>query len=107
NPPNSAPSSSPSASCSPRSTSTKSISPVKLHGMTSTISSNLHIIAPDPQKHGEEMMDLLAKSFGCYSDHFPVVQQDMRNDPFYSYPASRIGILDGKIVTHFGVYEYQ
>jgi predicted acetyltransferase len=71
------------------------------------MSEKLKIIAPDRQQHGEELVDLVCKTFGRYSEHLLFAREFMLNDPMYSFPASRIGILDGRIVTHFGVYDYQ
>ncbi len=68
----------------------------------------LEIIAPDRRKHGESAIDLIAKVFSGYRDYF-TFGDAWRNRIYhghYDWDASRIGIIDGEIVTHWGVWEY-
>lgn len=69
---------------------------------------NFQIIAPDRRKHLAPLCDLLGKvfshngyfSFRDYSRKFYV------ENAFYDWDASRIGLTDGLIVTHWGVWDY-
>lgn len=69
----------------------------------------MKILAPDPKLHREELFDLASKVFP-HPNYF-AFQGYLRNGYVdgsrYDWKASRIGILDGRIVTHFGVWDYQ
>jgi predicted acetyltransferase len=65
------------------------------------------IIPVDPLEHGPELTDFLCKVFGNYAERIAITPKWMLEDSFYSPIASRIGIMDGKIVTHYGVFDYQ
>jgi len=67
----------------------------------------LQLIPPDKKLHAEPLADLICKIFGNYSDRIGPTRNLLLNEPIYSYPATRIGILDNKIVTHYGVFDYQ
>lgn len=75
------------------------------------MSGSLEIIAPDPQEHREGIFDLTAKTFahhgrgywgwldhchGGYIDH-----------SHYDWPASSVGLIDGRVVTHWGVWGFR
>jgi predicted acetyltransferase len=68
---------------------------------------NLRVIAPDPHQHGNEVVELCAKTFGSYFDR----RKDLRNwyllNSHYDWKTSAIGLIDGQIVTHYGVWDYQ
>ena len=64
------------------------------------------IVPPDRQKHGEQIFDLVCKTFGNYAEGKPHVGEWILDDPFYSLAATRIGIIGEQVVTHFGVYDY-
>ena len=68
----------------------------------------LHVIAPDRNEHGDEIVDLTAKVFSEPSGYYA-----MRPDIGYhlfeqgcDWGVSRIGVLDGRIVTHWAVIDY-
>ena len=69
----------------------------------------LELLAPDPKVHREEMLDLIAKVFsdsGYFSFRRHCREGYIENS-FYDWSASRIGLVDGRIVTHYGVWDYQ
>jgi predicted N-acetyltransferase YhbS len=65
------------------------------------------VLAPDRKIHGPEMLELVLKSFGNYFERRDSARRWMLEGGFYSFPATRIGIMDGKVVTHWGVFDYQ
>jgi predicted acetyltransferase len=69
----------------------------------------LQIIAPDPKKHADEICDLSAKTFGQlgYFKSLKFMREGRILKSHYDWKTSRIGIMDGKIVTHWGIYDYQ
>ena len=67
----------------------------------------LTIVAPD-RRNREEMYDLIAKVFS-HRGYFAF--RDYCRDAYighsrYDWAASRVGYLDGRMVTHWGVWEY-
>jgi predicted acetyltransferase len=66
----------------------------------------LELFAPDPRLHGEELIDLIAKSFGSYFRMRDNCRKGYVLDSHYDWQASRIGLIDGRIVTHYGVWGY-
>lgn len=69
----------------------------------------LEIIAPDPHRHAEEMTDLIAKVFSHqgYYTFLNACRNGYVLHSHYDWAASRIGLIDGRIVTHWGVWDYQ
>lgn len=69
----------------------------------------LILIAPDPKKHRDEMYDLIAKVFSHqgYFEFRDYCRDTYIGHSHYDWAASRIGMLDGKIVAHYGVWDYQ
>jgi predicted N-acetyltransferase YhbS len=65
------------------------------------------IIAPDRRTHRAEMFDLIAKTFGSYFGFHENCVNGYIDNSHYDWDASRIGLLDGRIVTHYGVWDYQ
>lgn len=70
--------------------------------------SPLVLIAPVPSQHRVEMFDLIAKVFS-HSGYY-TFRESLRasylDHSHYDWFASRIGLMDGKIVSHFGVWDY-
>lgn len=69
---------------------------------------NLHVLAPDKRKHQHALIDLISATFGQEGD--PSFR-DFCNRVYvkhshYDWQVSRIGLLDGQVVTHFGVWGY-
>jgi predicted N-acetyltransferase YhbS len=69
----------------------------------------LTVIAPDRRKHGEEICDLCAKAFSGSGYYY--VRDCSRHGHIlgshYDWSASRIGLIDGRVVTHWGVWDYR
>jgi hypothetical protein len=70
---------------------------------------DLLIAPPDPREHGEAVCDLGAKAFsgGGYFRMRDYCRKGYVLGSHYDWSASRIGLLDGRLVTHFGVWGYQ
>ncbi|MGC9455053.1 MAG: GNAT family N-acetyltransferase [Phycisphaerae bacterium] len=75
------------------------------------MSDRLEIIAPDPQEHREGIFDLTAKTFAHHGrvywgwiDHCTDGYIDHSR---YDWSASSVGLLDGRLVTHWGVWDYR
>jgi GNAT superfamily N-acetyltransferase len=68
----------------------------------------LQVIAPDPKVHHDELIDLIAKVFSHsgYFDFRDWLRGGYLDGSHYDWRASRIGMLDGRIVSHFGVWDY-
>ena len=66
----------------------------------------LELIAPDPRLHGEAMIDLIAKCFGNYFRMRDDCRKGYVRNSHYDWQVSRIGLIDGRIVTHYGVWGY-
>lgn len=74
----------------------------------STDAERLEIIAPDRRKHADEIIDLCAKVFSSYHTYFEMLRDvgyHVTVQP-YDWRVSRIGLLDGRIVAHWGVVGY-
>jgi predicted N-acetyltransferase YhbS len=69
----------------------------------------LEIRAPREKQDTEEMFDLIAKAFSRGPGYFGALEflgeKYIRNG-MYDWDASRIGLIDGRMVTHFGVWGY-
>jgi predicted N-acetyltransferase YhbS len=66
----------------------------------------MEIIAPDKRKHGDEIVDLISKVFSGGINYF-AFRDTWGNRIYhgnYDWETSRIGIIDSKIVTHWGVW---
>ena len=70
---------------------------------------DMQILAPDRRRHGRELFDLLAKTFSQrgYFDFRDYCRDTYVNHSHYDWRNSRIGLVDGRIVAHFGVWDYQ
>jgi hypothetical protein len=71
----------------------------------------LLIRSPDPKADHDELMDLIAKTFSTGRGYFGFrdycIRDGYMDTSHYNWADSRIGIMDGRIVTHFGVWDYQ
>ncbi len=77
-------------------------------GKGSMASRKMELTAPDRKKHGADTIDLIGKVFSGWRDYF-VFRDCLRNRIYhghYDWEASRIGIIDGQVVTHWGVWGY-
>lgn len=68
----------------------------------------LTIVAPDPRVHAEQLYDLIPKVFSNlgYFRGRDLCRQAYVGQSHYDWAASRIGLLNGTIVTHYGVWGY-
>ncbi len=69
----------------------------------------LQIIPPDPTTHTTEMLEMCAKVFSPGMGYF--VAHKWSRDAYvlnshYDWNASSIGLIDGRIVTHWGIWDY-
>ncbi len=69
----------------------------------------LVVVNPDPKKHVPEMFDMCAKVFskgmsyfGCYT----WCKDAYIMNSHYDWKSSAIGLIDNRIVTHFGIWDY-
>lgn len=65
-------------------------------------STNFQVIAPDPQFHRDAVYALLEHEWEGIAEYGLA---RVRRDSHYDWQTSRIGLLDGEIVTHYGVYD--
>jgi len=74
----------------------------------STDAERLEITAPDKGTHADEIIDLCAKVFSGFHTYFEMLRDVAYHvtEQSYDWGASRIGLLDGRIVTHWGVVGY-
>lgn len=70
---------------------------------------DFYIVAPDPRRHGDAICDLGAKVFsgGGYYQARDRCGRGYVIGSHYDWAASRIGLADGRVVTHFGVWGFQ
>ena len=69
----------------------------------------LQVVTPDPEVHLPEMFEMCAKVFSQNLGYFRCYR--WCNDAYignshYDWNTATIGLLDGKIVTHFGIWGY-
>ncbi|MEM6855729.1 MAG: GNAT family N-acetyltransferase [Planctomycetota bacterium] len=71
----------------------------------------MEILAPHPKRHREAMIDLWCKIFGFgdnarYFNGRAFCEEGYLDGSHYDWNASRIGMVDGQIVAHYGVWGY-
>ncbi len=74
-----------------------------------TDAQRLAVQPPDPSRH-DEMLDLIAKTFSNWHGYWPFLNYcrgGYLDKSHYDPKVSRIGLLDGRIVTNWTVYDYQ
>lgn len=72
-------------------------------------SQRLIVQPPDASRH-EEMLDLIAKTFSPWHGYWQFLdycRQGYLDHSHYDPAASRIGLLDGKVVTNWTVYDHR
>ena len=77
--------------------------------MKTADSRRLLVQVPDAARH-EEMLDLIAKTFSTWHGYWQFLnycRQGYLDHSHYDPAASRIGLLDGKIVTNWSVYDHR
>jgi predicted N-acetyltransferase YhbS len=70
----------------------------------------LEVVSPVPRKHIEGILDLTAKAFGGPGSYYESVRNwrsDLlsNSDP-YDWEASAVGLIDGRVLTHWAVMDY-
>lgn len=67
----------------------------------------LQVVAPDP-KDREELLDLIAKvfSWGGYFEFRRRCRRGYVIGSHYDWNVSRVGVVDGRMVSHWGVWDY-
>lgn len=63
---------------------------------------DLTVVAPDPTRHAEAIYGLIDLEWPGTGEH---CREGRIAHSHYDWGASRIGVLGGEVVTHFGVYE--
>lgn len=74
------------------------------------MSGDLELRAPDPARDREALFDLTAKVFGGpfgYWNWVRYCREGYWSDRMYDWSASRVGLIDGRLVTHFGIWGYR
>jgi hypothetical protein len=74
------------------------------------MSSDLVIMAPDPVQHHDEIIDLASKVFSSGRGYFgfrDYCREGYIDGSHYDWRAGRVGFVDGRMVTHFGIWDYQ
>ncbi len=70
----------------------------------------VQIAAPDPRRHREALIDLVAKTFpggGGYWQARDRYRRKCSRRSNYDWVATRAALVDGRPVTHFGVWDYR
>ncbi len=68
----------------------------------------LKITKPDKRKNKKELVELFAKSFP-FPNYFEMHGEGLKRyfyNSHYDWETSRIGIIDDKIISHFGIWDY-
>ncbi len=78
-------------------------------GEVMNVAPKLEVVTPDPKVHLPEMFEMCAKVFSGGQGYFGIVQ--WCRDAYimhshYDWKTATIGLLDGKIVTHLGVWGF-
>ena len=66
----------------------------------------MELIAPRPGDHLEDLSDVFARTFSGYWDQVAFARGGYIGESTYDWSASRVGVVDGRIVTHFGVWDF-
>ena len=68
----------------------------------------LKITKPNKRKNKKELVELFAKSFP-FPNYFEMHEEGLKRyfyNSHYDWETSRIGIIDDKIISHFGIWDY-
>ncbi len=68
---------------------------------------DLSVVCPDPITHAHQLIDLCAKTFGGFYDFRRQLREWYLLNSHYDWAASAVGFVDGQLVTHYGVWDYQ
>ena len=67
----------------------------------------MDLIAPTSAEHFDPLVDLFARTFSPYWTQVGYAREGYIGHSPYDWEASRIGVVDGEIATHFGVWDYR
>jgi predicted acetyltransferase len=67
----------------------------------------LTVVAPSQELHQDELIELIAKTFGRYWSFRDYCRNGYLIGAPYDWEATRAGFLSDRIVSHFGVWDYQ
>lgn len=69
----------------------------------------LELIRPSKEHHAEGIFDLTGKAFSGGDNYYEWVRSapEYFGEPFYDWSASTVGLHDGRVVTHWGVWGYR
>ncbi len=69
----------------------------------------LELIAPDPKVHAEDMIELISRTFSQagYYNFRDLCRKGYVIGSHYDWASSRIGLVNGRIVTHYGVWDWR
>jgi hypothetical protein len=68
--------------------------------------SDFRVMAPDPVRDHDRVLDLICKCFWSYFDFQRHCRAGYFDDSFYDWPASTIGLVGEQIATHWGIWTY-
>lgn len=63
--------------------------------------------APDPRAHVSQLVELSAQTFGGYFPMRDHCRQGYLLHSHYDWHASRVALVDGHVVSHWGVWDFQ
>ncbi len=66
----------------------------------------MDLIAPAPADHLDTLTDLFARTFSTYWGQVEFAREGYIGHSPYDWKASRIGVVDGEVATHFGVWDF-
>ena len=66
----------------------------------------MELQSPQRNRHLGAITDLFAKNFSNYGEEFDYGSDGYLEGAPYDWGASRIGIVNGEVVTHFGVWDF-
>ena len=67
----------------------------------------MEIISPRREEHLDTLSDVFARSFSDYWAQFEYAKAGYFAESPYDWEASRVGVADGRVVTHFGVWDFR
>ncbi len=66
----------------------------------------MELQSPERSRHLGAITDLFAKNFSNYGEEFDYGSDGYFEGAPYDWEASRIGLVDGEVATHFGVWDF-
>ncbi len=67
----------------------------------------MDLIAPASDEHLDTLSHLFARTFSTYWDQVEFAREGYIGNSPYDWNASRIGVVEGEVATHFGVWDYR